>query len=58
MKNYTVYFELFGRKMKHRITAKNEEDAKYQILGKVVFHSVKCEPDPNVNVIKDFFGFT
>jgi|GEM_PF-6733310 len=37
---YTVYFELYGHKMKSRVLAKSEEEARYMILGKLIFYKV------------------
>ena len=37
---YTVYFELYGHKMKARVLAKSEEEARYMIIGKLIFYKV------------------
>lgn len=47
MKDYDIYFELYGKKMKVTIAAFSEESAKGIIKGKIIFH--KVEP-----VDKDF----
>jgi hypothetical protein len=40
MKNYDVYFEIFGKKMKVRILAENEEKAKEKVKNKIIFHKI------------------
>jgi hypothetical protein len=47
MKEFTVYFELFGKKMKITIFAENESTAKELIRGKIIFHKIER---------KDFFN--
>jgi hypothetical protein len=37
---YTLYFELHGHKMKSRIQATSEEEARHLIIGKLIFHKV------------------
>jgi hypothetical protein len=37
---YTVYFELFGKKMKTTIDADTEEMAKSIIRDKIIFHKI------------------
>ena len=37
---YTVYFEIFGKKMRHDVGATSEADAKRKIAEKIVFHKV------------------
>jgi hypothetical protein len=49
MNEYIVYFEIYGKKMKVRIWANSEEDAKYKVMGKIRFH--KVEP---VSTVLDF----
>lgn len=58
-RNYTVYFELFGKKMKHTLWATSQESAKEQILQKVIFHKIDVEQPrkPKTgNPIEDFFN--
>ena len=54
---YTVYFEIFGKKMKYTVLAKSEEDAKYQIMGKIVWHKVTTENMYDSKAINDLMGF-
>ena len=41
MKRYTVYFELFGKKMKTTVDAVNELQAQEYIRNQVIFHKVQ-----------------
>lgn len=45
MKKYTVYFDVFGKKLKTSVVASNEEEAKRRVLDKIVFD--KVEPEKN-----------
>lgn len=48
MRNYDVYFELYGKKLKKRVLAKSEADAKKQIANDIVFHkTVKANEEFN-----------
>ena len=38
---YTVWFEVYGKKMKTTVIADSESDAKRVILGKVKFHKIE-----------------
>ncbi len=40
MKNYTLYFEFFGRKMKTTVSADSCQEAKEQVIGRVNFMSI------------------
>ncbi len=55
---YTVYFEIFGKKMKTTVEAKSEEDAKYLVMGKIVWHKVVAEKtgDDVLDFLKNTFG--
>ena len=56
MKEYKVYFEIFGKKMKTTVLAANKEVAKAQIKNKINFilvQEVKNQPDFD---IFDFLG--
>jgi hypothetical protein len=45
MKTYTVYFELYGKKMKTSIEALDKSDAMDRIRKKIIFN--KIEPEIN-----------
>jgi hypothetical protein len=43
MREYTVYFDCFGKKMKTKVLAKSDADAKQQVIDKIVFVKVESE---------------
>jgi hypothetical protein len=45
-----VYFEIYGKKLKVTVEAKDEEQAKYIVRGAIKFYKVKP-----VNDVPDFF---
>ena len=53
LNKYTVYFELFGKKMKTDVEAKNEDHAKEIIKSKIIFHNVHVNP---LDFFKNMFG--
>jgi len=61
MRNYDVYFEIFGKKMKTRVLAKNEIEAKESIKNAIKYHKVVMpneyfnEAMDNLDIIGDFF---
>lgn len=52
MKKYTIYFEIFGKRLKTTIEANSEDDAKYKLYGKIVFYKVEEQCD-TFNHLKD-----
>ena len=40
MKTYTVYFEIFGKKMKTTLKAESELQARVDIRNSITFHKV------------------
>ena len=52
MRNFDVYFEVFGKKMKTRVIAENETEAQKQVLDKIIFHKVK-KPNEEFNQCMD-----
>jgi hypothetical protein len=55
MKTYTLYFSIFGKRMKHTLKADNEIEAKILIREKILFHKIEIERGGD---IFDFFkGF-
>jgi len=45
MKEYDVYFEIYGKKLKTRITAENKEQAVQFIKDKIIFHKIVSTED-------------
>lgn len=54
MKQYTIYFELFGKKMKTTIEAISEAEAKNKLKEKIIFH--KIEEYDALDFLKNIFG--
>jgi len=52
---YTVYFEIYGKKMKAEITAESETHAKQIIRDKILFHKVRRKDDI-LNNLYSIFG--
>ena len=51
---YTVYFEIYGKKLKTEVNAKNEMEAKETIKNKIIFH--KLESGQNLDTLeKEFY---
>ena len=40
MKQYKIYFEIFGKKMWTTLDAESIEDAKLELFNKITFHKV------------------
>ena len=65
MKNYTLYFEFFGRKMKTTVSAESCQEAKDQVADRLNFMSIyenaereeqsAKHEDPAVKKIFDLF---
>ncbi len=53
MKNYDVYFELFGKKMKTKVLAESEVKAKEEVKNKIIFHKVAKVKDDAFNDVTD-----
>jgi len=54
---FTVYFEIFGKKLKHTIEAASKEDAKYKIMGKIKWHKIEKESN-EVDDLLNIFGMS
>ena len=54
MRNFDVYFEIYGKKMKVRILAETENDAKKEVEKKIIFHKVE-KPKEEFNDSMDIF---
>ncbi|MDX1285955.1 MAG: hypothetical protein R3182_13120 [Draconibacterium sp.] len=40
---YTVWFEIFGKKMKTTVPARTEKEAKEAVRKKIIFHKIECD---------------
>jgi len=61
MKEFTVFFELYGKKMQVKTTALNDREAEKNVLKSVIFHKTVQSVDNNrhnhvPDVFKDIFG--
>ena len=57
MNKYTVFFEIYGKKLKTTVKAKSEDEAKKLIAEKIIFYKVVKEiDDNNPEIFKDIFG--
>ena len=54
MKEYTILFEFFGRKMKHTLYAYSEADAMKRVKQRINFYQVKEVPNHVVDFLKGF----
>ena len=48
-KNYSVYFEIYGKKMKAKVLAENMTGAQQKVKDKIIFHKTVIEE-------KDYFN--
>jgi len=45
MKSYRVYFEIYEKRLKTTVKAKNQEHAKQIIKDKIIFHKIDSDED-------------
>lgn len=60
MRNFTVYFEIYGKKMKATVLAESEEKAKKSIQDKIIFHKVEKaneEFNKSMDLMDDMLNF-
>ena len=58
MKDYKVYFEIGGKKLKTTVCANNEHDAKTKVWTKIKFIKVEEVDVPDfTDTLADFLGF-
>jgi len=59
MKQYTIYFEIFGKKLKINLYAKSMVDAQQKLLKKKdeAFKILKVELSDDTTFLKDIFPF-
>ena len=56
MNRYTIYFEIYGKKMKTIVFADTEAEAKQKVIARLIFHKVEKKPDDAVEHLKRTFG--
>lgn len=58
MKQYEIYFTIYGKHLKTTVYAESEEDAYEAIRKKIVFHKNKTRVlDDSLEYLKNIFGF-
>ena len=58
MKTYTLYFEMYGKKMKTTVVAKSVSEAKSLVLSKLKFLKVESSEDASMRDVKESFKGT
>lgn len=53
---YTIYFEIFGKKMKTTISASSEHVAKEMIRSKIIFNKIEKKKETSSNSFADILG--
>lgn len=53
MKKFTIWFEIFGKKMKTTIEANNESEAKQALARKIIFHKIETSSFMD-DILKEF----
>lgn len=53
MKNYDVYFEIFGKKMKKVVLAETMTEAKQKVIDEIKWHKVTEKTDDYFNKSMD-----
>jgi len=56
--NFIVWFELYDKKMKVTIEAKDKVDARIKIRNSIKFHKTEQEEDNVLDFLKDTFGMS
>jgi len=55
-KNYSVYFEIYGKKMKAKILAESMTDAQQKVKDKIIFHKTVVEDKDEFNQAMDLMS--
>ena len=55
-KNYSVYFEIYGKKMKAKILAESMTDAQQKVKDKIIFHKTVIEEKDEFNQAMDLMN--
>ena len=57
MREYEIYFSIFGKNLKTTVMAYSEEDAYEAVRDKIVFHKARTKVKDNpVEYLKNIFG--
>jgi len=52
-RDYTVYFQIFGKRMKTKVLAKSEQEAKDKVIAKLIFDKVEINKGDYFNQAMD-----
>lgn len=52
-RNYIVYFEIYGKKMKVKVLAGSMTEAQQKVKGKIIFHKTIYEQKDEFNQARD-----
>lgn len=52
-RNYTVFFEIGGKKLKTKVMAENKADAIIAVQNKIIIHKVEINPEDEFNQAMD-----
>lgn len=52
-RDFDVYFEIYGKKLKTKVIAKSNEEAKQKIISKIIFHKIEITPNDEFNEAMD-----
>ncbi len=52
-KNYSVYFEIYGKKMKAKVLAESMTEAQQKVKDKIIFHKTVIEEKDEFNQAMD-----
>lgn len=55
-KNYSVYFEIYGKKMKVKILAESMTEAQQKVKDKIIFHKTVVEEKDDFNQAMDLMN--
>lgn len=52
-RNYTVYFQIYGKKMKTTVLASSSEEAKNKVISKLIIDKVEVDQSDDFNKAMD-----
>jgi hypothetical protein len=56
MKEYDVYFSIYGKKLKTTVLARNEGEAMEYVRSKLLFHKITLKQDDHLEQLKNILG--
>jgi len=52
-RDYSVYFEIYGKKMKIKVLAESMTEAQEKVKDKIIFHKIVVEEKEEFNQVMD-----